>query len=160
MRRMYSLNQLQEIALKKIESTTSLKVFENIVDKDGHKRFIEGEITTYPYTDVSYSYAKWALSGSHLIIVVAMTFAPKEWTYAVIAEVNLPQWIKDKLIPFFSSASIDVKSVVFYDSSYATKNPIAFLVKDGNTIKIALNTITFTSTSNGRIEFDLLIDNE
>ena len=76
MRRMFSLKQLEEIANKQVQEQVSsgelenVKVFENIVDKDGHKRFIEGDITFENITGVSKVYGKWSLSGNHLMIVI------------------------------------------------------------------------------------------
>ena len=46
---------------------------EDIVDADGHKRFIEGNVTPANIIgENDIQYAKWSLSGSHLMIVLAI----------------------------------------------------------------------------------------
>ena len=70
MRRMYSKPQLLE-AVEQEAEVNGLKAFENIVDKDGHKRFIEGTPTNPTIEGVEITYAKWSLSGTHLMLVMA-----------------------------------------------------------------------------------------
>ena len=45
----------------------------NIVDADGHNRFIEGNIATEEIEGVTWAYARWSLSGTHLMCVLAGT---------------------------------------------------------------------------------------
>ena len=51
------------------------KIFENIVDNQGNTRFIEGDITIQEVSGVSKLFGKWSLSGSHLLIVLALGIA-------------------------------------------------------------------------------------
>ena len=48
---------------------------ENIYDEDEHKRFIEGDLTLQTIEGVSFSYGKWSLSGTHLMVVIAGSIA-------------------------------------------------------------------------------------
>ena len=72
MRRMYSENQLLK-AVENESKENGLKVFENIVDKDGHKRFIEFDLSPKTITGITPVYAKASLSGSHFMVVYAGT---------------------------------------------------------------------------------------
>ena len=163
MRRMYSENQVKELALEKIESTQELKVFESIVDKDGHARFIEGVPTLSLDEGTSNAYAKWSLSGTHLMFVLAgqcqnssVISSGTKATYV------LPEWVMNKIIPLISNGLINRQDVRFYadDQSYQamtfnitkTISGIELMQQDGN--------ITLTKARNFRIQFDLLIDNE
>ena len=162
MRRMYSLNQLQEIALKKIESTTNLKVFENIVDKDGHKRFVEGSAGAKEITGITWSYQKWSLSGSHLMVVLAGTVADTTVLASgtTLAEVDIPKWIYDKLFPTFSN-NLTITNVKYWGSDWTTQNADVSIKKQDDIIKfVQSNNLTLTAERMFRIELDLLIDNE
>lgn len=163
MRRMYSLNQLQEIALKKIESTTSLKVFENIVDKDGHKRFIEGDINFEEITGVTKTYGKWSLSGSHLMMVLGLTFENGTTiNNAILGKVYIPKWIHDKVAVLWSATGIALESFNAIDANTTTQTLTSVVLgKETDYLSIVkYGSLTFTSTKSARIEFDLLIDNE
>ena len=45
----------------------------NIVDSNGNPRFVEGDFTLQEHDGISYSYSKWSLSGTHLILVITGT---------------------------------------------------------------------------------------
>ena len=163
---MYSLNQLQEIALKKIESTSNLKVFENIVDKGGHKRFVEQDIdlsATSP-EGMTKIYGKLSLSGSHLLIVLCISIADT----TVVADniglcnIELPKWIYDKIYPIASSI-IELGTFNAYASNLSTQAFNVRLVKSATPNVITLmktGAVTLTAERVARISFDLLIDNE
>ena len=163
MRRMYSLKQLQEIALKKIESTSNLKVFENIVDKDGHSRFIEGENNfVNEITGLTKKQGKWALSGSHLLIVFAFTNAENNAVSSQkIANVNLPEWVVNKIYPLVGNYVI-FTSFTGFDSGGSSQTISGSLRKVDSTISIYLdgNLSSVALPRNFRFAFDLLIDNE
>ena len=159
MRRMYSLNQLQEISLKKIESTTSLKVFENIVDKDGNKRFIEGNISLTEVSGVTKTYGKWSLSGSHLLLVLCIDIdntTVLNWT--TLCLIDIPTWIMNKIVPL-QQQRVDTKVFTAYDSSLQTQNLTGMLSKVSGGLQINAN-MTASADRSCRIAYDLLIDNE
>ena len=97
-KRMWTDREIRSMAVDSVEKKNNLKVFENIVDKDGHKRFIEGDITPAETTGITFTYAKWSLSGSHLQIVLAMTIAAGTYSTFYLGDItNLPKWIFDKI---------------------------------------------------------------
>ena len=163
MRRMYSKPQLLE-AVEQEAEVNGLKAFENIVDKDGHKRFIESDLELPTISGITYTYSKWSLSGTHLLLVlgfdIANTTALENLT--TLATIILPKWIYDKIFPLFSTNVIltDTSSVRADDYSAQTLYYTLFKGSDNKlTIK---NAAGFTATANRhcRIQIDLLIDNE
>lgn len=162
MRRMYSKPQLLE-AVEQEAKTNGIKVFEDIKDKDGHPRFIEGDIelnASLP-SGVTKTYGKWSLSGSHLMIVVAGNFANTTAVpYGSFCEINLPKWVKDKIIPTYQNCVFFTTQQAFA-SDGTTQNFIVRLVKDSNnTVYISNSAETLTKDRSFRWSFDLLIDNE
>ena len=162
---MYSLNQLQEIALKKIESTTSLKVFENIVDKDGHARFIDLEGTPATIEGMTISYCKASLSGSHLLFVCAGSIANGTTisNNDEIVRYQLPKWIYDKIYPVWDTYRVELKSVNLTASNWSTQEFKVVLNKsatEGRILITKVENLTLSADRSFRIAFDLLIDNE
>ena len=161
---MFSLKQLQEIAKSTIENADSLKIFENIVDEDGHERFIEGNGSVEASrTDIHTKYLKWSLSGSHLMLVACFevdngaTFAGGR---PFIFE--LPQWIMDKIVPVWNNRYIINYTGAFYGDDFTSQSYGCVLDKVDNKLKFYFHTgsLTLTKKRATRIEFDLLIDNE
>ena len=161
MRRMYSKPQLLE-AVEQEAEVNGLKAFENIVDKDGHKRFIEGDLEVATISGITSVYAKWSLSGSHLLLVFcfeidANTSITDNTAYA---NANLPQWILDKIYPITYNIVARQNFVVFNEGGTMTSS-VATLRKQ--TAYISINQYASLSPTEDkicRIAFDLLIDNE
>ena len=169
MRRMFSLKQIKEIANSEVQSLVeggtleNVKVFENIVDKDGHKRFIEGNITTPAMTGITFNYAKWSLSGTHLMIVLAFTNDENAVFSTSSISINLPDWIKEKIVPIYRTTYVDTKA--FYqraDSDLSTTTLNVALKKDAsaNIDCSSLSSVNLTKAGGARIQFDLIIDNQ
>ena len=144
-----------------IAFTGDVKCFENIVDKDGHKRFIGGDITTETTEGFTFNYGKWSLCGTHLIIVLAGSVANNTTFTAKVVGVlqNVPQWIRNKIYPLFSSI-VARDEVVLFNEDYSTQTAYCYLTKTTNDLQLYLGSITATKDRIFRIEFDLLIDNE
>lgn len=187
MRKMYSLKQLEKIIKKEVQKgnllisgnvefendvkiggdldiTGDAELFENIVDKDGHKRFIEGNIdlaNSLP-EGVNKIYGKWSLSGSHLLIVICFT-SPNttDLSSISIANVELPTWILNKIVPIGSSV-IDKKNFEAVASDNSSQQFTGYLEKFTGLSKLTITTGSFIATKDRvvRISFDLLIDNE
>ena len=162
MRRMYSENQLLK-AIEKESAENGIKVYENVVDKDGHARFIEGDIVTPEITGVTQTYGKWSLSGSHLLMVLGFsatnaTVIPAWQKLGTLN--NLPSWILDKIAVLFATNIVDQKTLSLYNSGGTTQQMTARLLKTSGEIQITVSTLTLSDTRDGRISFDLLIDNE
>ena len=142
--------------------TNEVQIFENIVDKNGHKRFIEGDIellNTVP-EGITKEYGKWSLSGSHLLIVLAISVVNGTSFNGDFCQFNLPDWITDK-IATISNQYVDIRTLSLYDNNLSAQSVLNFLRKYPNGL-IAINSNSFTASANrtGRIAFDLLIDNE
>ena len=159
MRRMYSKPQLLE-AVEQESKINGIKVFEDIKDKDGHVRFDEGEITFEEHEGITKTFAKWSLSGTHLMIVLAGQVANGTTieNNSVFAKINLPSWIIDKIYPTYD-ATVFVQTLYFYASGGANQNCGSRLVKEtyGLSLKPAGNT-TMSTDKTFRWAFDLLID--
>ena len=140
-----------------VGETSNVKVFENIVDKYGHKRFIEGEVSFPAVEGLTKSYGKWSLSGTHFMYVVAGTVANGTvLTNKVFYITDLPQWIMDKIYPVFNDV-IEVKSTPFYSSDWSSQNA-GFILNKAATLNITCGTFTATADRQFRCQFDLLID--
>ena len=169
MRKMYSLNQLKEIANKQVQeqvssgNLTNLKVFEEIVDKDGHKRFIEENGTPLELEGFESVYCKWSLSGTHIMFVLAGNVASTTTipSSAKLATFNPPQWIMDKIYPIFATKRIEVKGVNAWSSGWTSQTITAVLTKESNSINFeTISSLTLTDDRSFRLQYDLVIDNE
>ena len=164
MRRMWSKPQLLE-AVEQESKLNGIKVFEDIKDKNGNLRFIEGDIEieeTFETAGMSQSYGKWSLSGTHLMLVLAGEIADTSViTYGKLATIELPTWVENKIYPVISSF-LDSKTISCRDESWETQDIQVALVKEaGHLVLYVISaSITFTSDKGFRISFDLLIDNE
>ena len=147
-----------------VEGEEELKIFENIVDKDGHKRFIEGDITPEEITGINYIYAKWSLSGSHLmaVLVISGEVSATLTNGQLLGTLNnLPSWVLNKIYAVWGYY-IALKTEPFRDSSWNQQNFSAGIKKESDKITITGNTPITINTAKKyvRIQFDLLIDNE
>ena len=160
MRRMFSEKQIREFADAQAKAVK--KDISTLVDKDGHDRFIEGDIELKEGVNITKTYAKWSLSGSHLLIVIAGTITNGDVIASdTICEINAPEWILDKIYPTISTI-VENKTCVFYNSSFGSQSTPVFLEKytSPKKLSIYMNGFTATDDRNFRLAFDLLIDNE
>ena len=137
-------------------------LMENIVDSAGNKRFIEGDITTNTVSGITFSYNKWSLSGSHLMLVIAGTVENgTDLPFTVLANnINIPQYIKDKIIPLFGTDIVSRATLTLYaDNATTQTTTISLYKRSSGNIDISISALTLTATRNFRIQFDLLIDN-
>ena len=162
MRRMYSDKQVLK-TVEEVAQTEGLKAFENIVDKDGHKRFIEGDIILRTISGLTQTYGKWSLSGSHLLIVFA--FDAENTTViannTTLADCPLPKWVYDKIVALFGNI-VDRKTFTLWANDYSTQSINIFMLKSTSedSLFFQCNNITLSADRHVRIAFDLLIDNE
>lgn len=142
--------------------------FEGILDKNGNARFVEGELTYTDDANTTTKYAKWSLSGSHLMIVHAFTLSANatESASKVFSEVSLPEWIFNKIYEISESSGgwVSTKIVTPNESTGASASAQAktFLLRKStaNLIIYCLDAITVgASDLVYRVQFDLLIDN-
>lgn len=138
-------------------------LFETITDRKGNNRFIEGNGDVETTVDgLTISYNKWSLSGSHIMFVLAGTFAngselPENTD---LVSFTLPTWILDKIIPVWG-VNIEIKDFKAYAYDWSNQNIIVVLDKADDKIIIrATKPVTFSADRNFRVQFDLLIDSE
>ena len=148
-------------AVPQKDTDGNYKIFENIIDKDGHARFIEGSFTPHETTGFTFNYCKWALSGTHLLIVLAGVVANETaFDGATLTEIDLPQWIKNKIVNIYGNV-VDQKGVGLFADDGTSQTFYAYLQKRVNdVIAIYCSSLTLTKERQFRIAFDLLIDNE
>lgn len=135
-------------------------LLDNIVDSQGHKRFIEGEGTVN--TKITDSYCKWSLSGSHLLVVLGGSVADgTAFTSGEnLATFNIPIWVAQKIVPLFSN-SVERKSVNLWSDDYQAFAVIMWLQKVSGVLRITSGAqYTISGDKTFRVEFDLLIDSE
>lgn len=150
-----------------LESGGKAKIFENIVDKDGHKRFIEGEGTPSSIEGVTSVYCRWSLSGSHLMLVYAGNIANETeiGNGNPFAKFYLPEWIASKIYPVWSTNRLQILDGKCYADDW-TEQPLKIVVDkltDSTGVGIQftkVNALTLTAERAFRLAFDLLIDNE
>ena len=138
---------------------------EGILDKDGHARFIEGEITTPTITGVEFTYKKWSLSGTHLMLVLAGNLTAANISQGTkIGEVTLPTWINNKIYTLISASQIVTinKMTARLTGGTPIVEYACELGKNDTNIEIYNSVEINPSLYNGgfRLQFDLLIDNE
>ena len=166
MRRMYSKPQLLE-AVEQEAEVNGLKAFENIVDKDGHKRFIEGDGNAETITGLTQTYLKWSLCGTHLLFVNCgkiddTTVLP----WSLIAKYEIPEWVYDKLVPLTTGTNyLDNKLIACQAENYSNSQNMTFFIQKAlegtkKLIYIYASGMTATADRFYRVSFDFLIDND
>lgn len=158
MRRMYDEKEIKKLAAEEVKKS---KIdWNQIVDSSNNSRFQDGEITIETIEGVSSPFAKWSLSGSHLLIVVCLDLA-SDLTLTdntLLAKIVLPKWIVDSIVPIVSTI-LEYISTTAYASDYTTQTFTARLAKSGTTeLRIVKEgNLTLTKERLVRIAFDLLI---
>lgn len=169
MRKMFSKKQIQNMTLNYIEGfdeieldgdlivNGDIKGLENIVDSEGHKRFIEGSIIPVSLIEDIVVYSKWSLSGSHLMLVLALYNNTGEAItisqYSELCNINnMPEWIYSKIY------STNPNSNILGDVSGAT-NIKATKSSSSNLQFVTFVNLTISDKDALRLQFDLLIDN-
>ena len=152
-------------AVPQKDTDGNYKIFENIVDSQGHPRFIEGDIELVDgLTGFTQKYGKWSLSGSHLLIVVAFDIANGTvFAGTKICEINVPEWIYNKIVPLYSPTSGVVSNygAKGYNEDFTNQEVGSYLNKAPNQpLSIYFNAITASKLRSFRLSYDLLIDNE
>lgn len=152
-----------DISVKSITATDGIDIDE-LVDGDGHKRFLEGDlVVNEELTGVTFSYAKWSLSGTHLMLVLAGTMDDETelTSSSQLAYVVLPEWIKNKIYPVWADYNIERKTIGLVADDWSEQTTDVVLQQYGTQTRIInVSTTTLTADRGFRIQFDLLIDAE
>ena len=161
MRRMYSLNQLEEIARKQAKEVK--KDVATLVDKDGNDRFQDFNLSMETITGATFTYAKASLSGSHLLIVIAGVLeSGNALSQVKWGDLPLPKWIRDKIFPTYASYLGAFAGQIITAGSYQVNEIIMNVDKTNDGLRIDCGSSISSSESNRyfRIPIDLLIDFE
>lgn len=135
-------------------------IMENIVDSQGNKRFVNGDINIQTISGVEKTYGKWSLSGSHLMLVLAIDITNitinANDEFAII---ELPNYIIDKIYSVYSVYIMTNEYKLIGHGTTDTTLDVR-LTKENNKIVIkSAETKSLASyTFSVRIQFDLLID--
>ena len=154
-----------------VDGTELTTLMDNIVDSHGNKRFVEGNISLSLALDNSYNlvYGKWSLSGTHLMIVLAVKCTTNNSILAGAwfnETTFMPNYIYNKI---YSSSVIvgGTRNLVSINQPLAIRNsaiingPKFFLQKSNGGLQIvSFDDFTFSTDDYLRIQFDLLIDSE
>lgn len=140
-----------------VDETQLTTLMYNIVDSHGNPRFVEGDISVAGFTT---TYAKWSLSGTHLMIMICGTLASGSTLPAdTIASINIPSYIGRK-INTVAASIIEIKETKAYTASFNELILTLQLRKNSDTNLYIRNSIAKSTEDNRnfRIQFDLLID--
>ena len=144
------------------EASGGTNILEDIVDKNGNKRFIEGNGIPESNADFNSKYCKWSLSGTHLMCVLSASLSANTILGAkTLATFTVPEYIGSKIITTWANRITMLEPYI--KDSEGAGGTIVVLVNYSN------NNITFELVANEpavnreryfRIQFDMLIDSE
>lgn len=121
---------------------------------------LDGDINTSVISGVEFTYAKWSLSGTHLMIVLAGSIENgTAVSRKTLGKIYLPNYILNKISPWQNNL-IEFKSISYLSASLTLQYANTDLLKNDDNVEIVTNPITASDDRNFRIQFDLLIDNE
>lgn len=156
------MSYVNEIVLN--GATVQLNSLEGLQDANGNNRFVGGNITSGVITNVDFSYCKWSLSGTHLMLVIC-AYNNTEQSIAsdtIFGSVALPNYILNKIVGLVGATHIVSKStaITFNDSNYQSGSFNIYLVKDSTGVTVKKWGAETIAKCNIRIQFDLIIDND
>ena len=135
---------------------------DDIVDKNGNNRFVEGNGTPANFEGLTSTYCKWSLSGTHLMCVLSATLSVNtRLPSLILATFTIPDYIGRKIITTWGN-HVEIKEPYLKtrQGSGATMN--VWVDYDNNNIKFNLFSIVEPANKERyfRIQFDMLIDSE
>ncbi len=158
MKRMWSKNELKNIA--DVQAKAVKKDIATLVDKDGHQRFIEGDITFKEITGLSFTFGKWSLSGSHLLIVIAGNVENGASISAqAFSDIVVPEWIFNKIIPIVDKR-VTPLTYNMYSDGLTLSTITGWLNKESNKLQTTISAFVADADNSFRLQIDLLIDND
>ena len=158
MRKMYSKKQIETMSVGSVKEK-----FNEIFTEEFStlKEFESGDIEGETITGISYLYGKWALSGNHIMIVLSGSLETGNSIpdNTLLAKVNLPQSVKDKIVPI-ALTTVVVSPTLFYANDFNANSKNISLRKTGQgEIEIYNNggSISFNENRKFRFQCDLVI---
>lgn len=143
-----------------LSATGDISPLENIVDSQGRKRFIEGALSDPQVSGITRAYARWSLSGTHLMVVVAGNLAANtSLTFGTsLGAAVVPQWIADKIAPLISNKAMVAEQTFVRPGGSIERKNVALAKYLNSLIVEVYGTISFNEDTTFRMQFDLLID--
>lgn len=140
-------------------------LFETITDSHGNPRFVEGNLALSTISGVTFSYGKWSLSGTHLMIVLAGKIASGTYLggYLNIATANVPDYILNKVQRIIPTRNDVIRQYfdIYSLGARVLVQKLFFLDKQSNGLNIGSSSVDpVTASEDGyfRLQFDLVID--
>lgn len=168
-----NVNVSEKLSLKELDDIDGrgyinvlkpIRALEKIYDSAGRIRFIDDYIQPQTITGVNITYAKWSLSGTHIMFVIAGTMENgTELTSGSLFgyTISLPNWILDKITSVFGSGWIEVKAVNLTDNDFQTQEWGIAIRKFNQRIEFySTANVSVTGSKGFRVQFDLLVDAE
>lgn len=131
-------------------------------DTSARPLIVEGDGVPIEQEGVTITYCKWSLSGTHLMIVLAGSFADTTViaNNKILASYAIPSYILDKVYPVWLTF-MEAKQIDVYAQDWTKQQIFVKFAKESPNLTIVTgSTLTLTADRNFRIQFDLLIDNE
>lgn len=138
-------------------------LLDDIVDSQGHKRFQEGRAELPTIEGVTYTYDKWSLSGTHLMMVLAGSIADEKVISngTNLGNFRLPTWILNKVVIVFASTVLEIKTLDLRANDYSVQNLPVSIGKTNNGVYVtSAGNLTLNADRNFRLVIDLLIDTD
>ena len=135
----------------------------DIVDDQGNKRFVEGDITLQTTAEgIALDYGKWSLSGTHLMIVVSLSLTNGSVIpyVSILSKVGVPEWVLDKIVVLGDNAIEFGKFNAFASDNTTQEIQVQLRKNNANGLFLSMSNVTLTADRKMRVAFDLLIDNE
>lgn len=157
MKRMWSKNELRLIVKDTKKGIASL------VDAQGHDRFADFDGVGIEQEGIEVLYNKASLSGTHLLIVFALSVSNGTTitTNSALTTIKLPQWILDKIVPIQATLVTNGQPLTLRGADWSSQASEVVLEKKTDSIAITFVSadLTLTEDRKGRVQIDLLIDN-
>lgn len=144
-------------------TVTAKRLLNEIVDSQGRQRFIEGNLNPVELEGETVKYAKWSLSGTHLMVVFAFTMSANAeiQEQQTIFSAIFPAWVASK-IRTIKDTYVDFVAITAFNTNTLGEVNLRFrVVKSGNSIIVnKRGATTFADDTYVRIELDFLIDTD
>ena len=164
MKHMWSEEEIQELVAEQVGSGGSGgSTLDDIVDKNGNKRFVEGNGTPFESdADFNSKYCKWSLSGTHLMCVLSGTLSANTILGAkTLASFTVPDYIGSKIITTWANR-ITMLEPYIKDSEGAGGTIVVLVNYSSNniTFQLVAQVPAINRERYFRIQFDMLIDSD
>ena len=160
MKHMWSEEEIQDLIEGQGGSGGTITL-DDLADKNGNKRFVSGEMTfaNNVYINTEMIYAKWSLSGTHIMFVGIIKAKGNPQKFSLgnpIFSITLPDYINNKIVKISSSNRL----VLVANGLRGDGESFSCQLRKTDTGVNICSDQTLPPLTNARIQFDLLIDSE